>query len=78
MRAPGGQRRALFVGPVVALIKAGKTAAAPRDVIEGGLRHLEANTKLLQSGGGRSAKVMKGPAEDVAAPVETFLGFAPA
>ena len=47
MLAPGVERRALLISPIVALIDAHHPGAAAGNMVENGLRHLKPNTKLL-------------------------------
>src|SRR5580704_3549263 len=61
VRAPGVQRRALLVGPIVALVDADDSGAAPRNVVENGLSHLKADAELLQARSERAAKVVQDP-----------------
>src|ERR1700722_9918148 len=61
MRAPGVQRRTLFVGPAVALVDAGDASAASRDMVENRFGHFQPNAKLLEARSERAAKVVQGP-----------------
>ena len=47
MRAPGVERCAFLIGPVVALVDADNAGAAARDVIESGFSHFEADAEPL-------------------------------
>ena len=78
MRAPCGERGALLVGPVMALVDADNAGPAARNVVENGLGHFEADAELLQAGGRRSPQIVERPIGDAAPLVEAILRFAPA
>ena len=46
MRAPGRKHGAFLVGPIVPLVESHDTGAAPRNVVENGLRYFKPNAEL--------------------------------
>jgi hypothetical protein len=61
VRGPCVKRRTFLTRPIVALLNRGNAFATPADMVQHAFGHLKPHAKALQSGGGRSAQIMRRP-----------------
>ena len=61
VRGPCIKRRSFLTRPIVALVNRGNASAAPADRVQHASGRLKPLAKALQSGGRRSAQIMRRP-----------------